>query len=412
MTSINAKTGTDDRGIRGALGRNLTWFTSSGVMKPSDGSWGIAERIIARDNQALSMVISSFPYYTSHPEAYILEHRRPDCNFETAWLFAVAAAALDKPELNLVMENILEYLFNRSGLLNKSYKDLPAGIWEWSSNNLKNQFYFDDNGWNCLIMLMLSNRFPELDRRFQLRDQAMILADTLDRALNEQFFKQSGRMAIVGKPELPHWGSLACMAIATAAGISANARWHDTVARYHRYLETRQDLLNASEQAYLMIGGSIAAKALNDKYIQSVVEKSAAILLSKADPETGNIASEHYEIPNGCHLADLIYTVNWAYMGFQLTAALTGKEIYRQAFQKMTAMLVAIQDRNSNPLFNGCWRGLYDFNTGNWGGGDLHEGGSGSIYTGWTNAPIAICMAHHLTGDSMLDYLLEIRKGE
>lgn len=395
----------DMQAVKAALKMNLSWFSDSGVMKPSDGSWGVAERIAVCDNQALEMVISAFPYYTRHQEAYILEHRRPDCNFETAWLFVASAAALEKPELNLVAENILEYLFSRSGLLNKSYKDLPPGVWEWSTNNLKNQFYFDDNGWNCLISLLLAKRFPGWDSRFQLLERAMVLADTLDRALNEQFFKQSGRMVIFGKPELPHWGSLTCMAIAAAAGISANDKWHDTVVRYHRYLETRQDVLNASEQAYLMIGGAVAAKALNDKYIQSVVERSADILLAKADPLTGNIASEHYEIPNGSHLADLIYTVNFAYMGFQLTAALTGSEIYRQAFQKLTELLISIQDRSDNPLFRGCWRGLYDFNAGKWGGGDLHEGGSGSIYTGWTNAPIAICMAHQLTGDSMLDYL-------
>jgi len=391
--------------IKNAIESNLSWFISSGVMKPVDGTWGIAERVVTCDNKAFEVVINAFPYFTKYQEAYILDHRRPDCNFQTAWLFAAAAAALGKPELNRVTENILEYLFNRSGLLNKSYKDLPAGVWEWSTNNLKNQFYFDDNGWNCLIMLMLARRCPELDRRFQLHEHAMVLADTLDRALNEQFFKQSGRIVLVGKPELPHWGSLACMAIAAAAGISANAQWRDTVVRYHRYLETRQDLLNASEQAYLIIGGSIAAKSLNDQYIQSVVERSAAILLSKADSETGNIASEHYEIPNGTHLADLIYTVNWAYMGFQLVADLTGKPIYRHAFHKLTALLIAIQDRNNSPQFNGCWRGLYDFNTGSWGGGDLHEGGSGSIYTGWTNAPISICMAHQLANDSMLDYL-------
>jgi hypothetical protein len=32
----------------------------------------------------------------------------------------------------------------------------------------------------------------------------------------------------------------------------------------------------------------------------------------------------------------------------------------------------------------------YDSRIGSWGGGDLFEGGGGSIYTGWTNAPIAL----------------------
>ena len=33
---------------------------------------------------------------------------------------------------------------------------------------------------------------------------------------------------------------------------------------------------------------------------------------------------------------------------------------------------------------------MYDLRAGEWGGGDLFEGGQNSIYTGWTNAPIAL----------------------
>ena len=39
-----------------------------------------------------------------------------------------------------------------------------------------------------------------------------------------------------------------------------------------------------------------------------------------------------------------------------------------------------------------------------WGGGDTLEGGAGSIYTGWTNAPISIGIINELNGKSLLDY--------
>ena len=53
------------------------------------------------------------------------------------------------------------------------------------------------------------------------------------------------------------------------------------------------------------------------------------------DPTTGNIPSEWgKEAPVGQHLVDLVYTMNWAVLGFQALAARTGDAKYRQAFEK------------------------------------------------------------------------------
>ena len=46
---------------------------------------------------------------------------------------------------------------------------------------------------------------------------------------------------------------------------------------------------------------------------------------------------------------------------------------------------------------------MFDMNTGTWGGGDRYEGGAGSIYSGWTNAPIAIAFANEALGISLVD---------
>lgn len=394
-----------EKTLKTSLNATVSWFMDSGIMHPADGSWGVAERLVTPDNKALDMVLSAFPYHTRFHDAYVLNHRRPDCNFETAWLFTTAAQALNRPALTRVTENILDYLFRRSGLLNKSYPDFPPGVWEWSSQNLKNQFYFDDNGWNCLIMFMLAKKFPELDRIFKLRHYASALAGSLAHGLQSQFFEKSEKMTITGKPELPHWGSLACMAIAAGAAITGNEKWSETVIRYHQYLDSELEKFNSSELAYIMVGGTITAKAMGNSYVLKVTERAAGKLLDKMESETGNIPSEHYEIPNGSNLADLVYTVNWAHMGFYLAAAATQKASYNEAFIRLTEMLIKIQDRDPSPRFRGCWRGLYDFNLKQWGGGDLHEGGSGSIYSGWTNAPIAISIAHCICGDSMLEYL-------
>jgi hypothetical protein len=391
--------------VEASLRLNIEWFQNSGIMRPGSGEWGIGERIATRDNKALEMVLSAFPYYTEFPKGFVLEHRRPDCNFQTAWLFAAASEALNRPELMTVTENILDYLFHRSGLLNKRYPDLPEAAWEWSTNNLKNQFYYDDNGWNGLFELALARRYPALEERFRMRDWGLKLAGTLANALEKEFFG-GAPVTIVGKPELPHWGALACMPIAAAAVETGDDARAEAVRRYFRFLDEKFDTLNTSEYAYILVGGGVAAGLLRDAAIRATVERAAAVLMKRMS-RSGNIASEHYEIPNGEHLVDLVYTVNWALLGFQETAALTGKPEHRQAFEQLLALVTGIQDRCSEALFNGCWRGLYDLNEKAWAGGDLHEGGSGSIYSGWTNAPIAMALAHFLNGNSLAEVFSE-----
>ena len=117
--------------------------------------------------------------------------------------------------------------------------------------------------------------------------------------------------------------------------------------------------------------------------------------------EKYSIPAEHYEAPVGSHLADTIYTVNWALMGFQILYSVNGQEKYRKAFVKLLDLMVDIQDKSPEKHVKGCWRGMYDLKAGNWGGGDCYEGGANSIYTGWTNAPIAICIAFELLGRSL-----------
>lgn len=389
--------------VQESLLLNIEWFLKSGIMRPASGEWGVAERIVISGNKALKMVLSAFPYYTEVRGGFILEHRRPDCNFETAWLFAVASEALHKPELLDVAGNILDFLFRRSGLMNKSYPDLPEAVWEWSSNNLKNQFYYDDNGWNGLLQLALAKRYPEFDRRFHLRFWGLKLCNTLANALKNEFFGHAPH-TIIGKPELPHWGAVCCMAIAAAALETGNGEYGKVVQRYFRYLDDQFDSFNTSELAYIAMGGGIAAGLLDDYTIRSTAEHATAVLLNHMKV-SGNIASEHYEIPNGYDLVDLIYTMNWTLLGLQEVAALTGKAIHLQGFETVSHLLIGIQDRTPDPLFKGCWRGLYDRKRGSWSGGDLHEGGSGSIYSGWTNAPIAIALAHHLNGISFAEVL-------
>jgi len=45
---------------------------------------------------------------------------------------------------------------------------------------------------------------------------------------------------------------------------------------------------------------------------------------------------------------------------------------------------------------------MYDCQAGEWGGGNRFEGGRGSIYSGWTNAPVSMAFLLELTGSDLL----------
>ena len=75
---------------------------------------------------------------------------------------------------------------------------------------------------------------------------------------------------------------------------------------------------------------------------------------------------------------------------------------YRDAFSKLLNLTLNIQDDSPEKQFAGCWRGMFDLESGTWGGGDCYEGGAGSIYSGWTNAPIAWTMAFEILKTSLL----------
>jgi len=144
-----------------------------------------------------------------------------------------------------------------------------------------------------------------------------------------------------------------------------------------------------SEYAYLALTASISARQFGGTATREAARTAAEILLG-AQQVGGNFPAEHGESPAGEHLVDLIYTQNWATLGLQHAASLFGEERYADAARKSLHLLARIQDASESPYFNGCWRGMYDMEKNEWGGGDHYEGGAGSIYTGWTNAPIGM----------------------
>lgn len=392
--------------LKEALRRNLVWFENSGVMDPPNGSWGVAERVLLTEgNEAKEKTFSAFTAYSEYERHAIIEHRRPDCNFETALMFRLAAEAFDDSKHMGTANNILRYLYDRSGLLNRKRDAFPYGAWKWSSEQWPTNVYFDDNAWNATIAIILGSRYPELESRFELVQSGLDVCEVMLEAFDNQFKNDppEGAFRWAGDIHSPHWGSLSCMAFAYAHQRAPSAKYLKAIEAYDRHVNDAFDSFTTSEHAYVVIGSGLAASLLGHEASGATARRSADVLLKKQDPETGNIPSEwSKEAPSGEHLVDLIYTQNWALLGLFLMSDLDDSEQYHRAFHKAFDLVLSVQDPTPEAHLHGCWRGMYDLKTAAWGGGNRYEGGADSIYTGWTNAPISIIICAELLGKNPL----------
>lgn len=393
-----------------AVDHNLTWFVHSGVMRPSDGFWGVAERLArTNDNVAAEKMLAAFPCYSRIGDGMVaMEHRRADCCVQTAWLFDLASAALDRPALRDVADNILAYLTQRSGLRQRDAESDTFGLWGWSNPVNRTDYYTDDNAWVVILLLKLAD-----NGRPELKPFAIQTARTMHRHIRT-CLERLNRIGWLGEEDPtagipmegllvnPHWLGLACMALAHAAAADPDYVYYDVIDAYfplalkgppacqrvHRPAPGLTRPWPFSEYAYLALTASVIAQQTPGGPAAAAARQAGEELLRSQFPD-GHFPAEHGEAPAAPHLADLIYTENWAALALLHLHAWSGEAAYGHAAQRLLGFLAGIQDVSPDPRFAGCWRGLYDTRAGTWGGGDRFEGGANSIYSGWTNAPIS-----------------------
>ena len=222
-----------------------------------------------------------------------------------------------------------------------------------------------------------------------MRNWALTLAGEILRGA-----KENSRKMWLGNLALPHWGSLVCMALAEAYRYDPCKEYEEFCSEYYRNIAPP----NGSEHAYALLGALNCQRVFGGELFAQAVKTHSSALLDAADPVTGNIPSEHYEAPGGEGVADLIYTMNWARLSLR-EAGLAGDTRCAALAEKIGKFLFDIQDKSADLCCRGCWRGMYDIKNQCYGGGNRHEGGAGSIYTGWTNAPLAVTFALEADGN-------------
>lgn len=134
-----------------------------------------------------------------------------------------------------------------------------------------------------------------------------------------------------------------------------------------------------------LVSGDERLKKAGDRvsdFCLSLIDKNTGGVLN-CTPETRD-ASES----NNPYILDLVYTEGFALNGlYYAYRALENKTFLIKA-KNLGDFLCSIQIKNTSPLIDGAWRGMYDLKTGAY-GGSIHEsssaeeGGSDSVYAGW-----------------------------
>ena len=94
---------------------------------------------------------------------------------------------------------------------------------------------------------------------------------------------------------------------------------------------------------------------------------------------------------NGDPACDLVYTVNYAFIGLHEAAIATGDEYYINAENKLADFLCRIQVKSEEqPYLNGCWMRGFDYELWDYYGSSADNGwGAWCVESGWTNSWIA-----------------------
>ncbi len=106
---------------------------------------------------------------------------------------------------------------------------------------------------------------------------------------------------------------------------------------------------------------------------------------------------------NGNGVADMLYTVEFAFLGLHEAAAATGDDLYREAENKLAEFLCRIQIRSEkHPELDGGWFRAFDFYRWEYWASNGDAGwGAWSIESGWTQSWITSVLALRLLNTSV-----------
>jgi hypothetical protein len=367
--------------------------------------------------------------------------RRHDCNGEVAGALALAGAALHSERYRKVAANLGDYLYFKSPMSLGKHADPrdPAyGLFGW--NDVPNYwdqmdgfgvYYGDDNARGMLGMMLAAavlgtDRWDErlakgLLANLRLTSQLGFQPERVDTARLEQegwrHFFDSRTTTLSPHYQAYVWASYLW---AYRQGGSAlflertKAALERMMSRGPKEWETLNGIRLAEARILLPLAWLVRVEdtAEHRRWLRQVAEDllsaqaaCGAIREQPGDPQSTKpllASNEEYGTAegsiiqnNGDPATDLLYTLNFAFLGLHEAAAATGDVYYKEAEDRVAEFLTRAQVRSEkHPELDGAWFRAFDFKRWDYWASNNDAGwGAWCTETGWMQSWIAAVLA-------------------
>lgn len=392
-----------------------------------DGSFGVLEGIV-----------SKVRFDGSQPVRWWL---RSDSNGESSLAFALRWAMDGNQESKKVANNLLDWVYFKSGLFQVDPQKANYGLLFWAPGNAQALYQDNDvktilgcigtsailqsNRWNEVLIKNILGNFrttgacgfrgwrlenPELMKngwksywekntiQLQPHYEAWMWASylwlynqTKWQPLLERTQKGIQTM-MEAYPDKWRWTNgiqqergRMLLTLAWLIRIEDRNEYRHWLKQLATDIETSQDASGAiGEELGILDHGDMAPPSSNEDY-----GKGEAPLIQK----------------NGDAVADLLYTCNFTFLGLHEAYAATGDPQYKRMADKLADFLVRIQVKSeTHENLDGGWFRAFDFNRWEYWGSNSDSGwGAWAIETGWTQAWIPTVLALRVLNKNLWD---------
>jgi hypothetical protein len=418
------------------LNLSLTYNTVRDMPRPDwpvgDGSAGVLEgysSTIRRDG--------------SQPMRYAV---RNDCTSEVAMLLATDAAVNGRPENARRAANLLDYIFDRSGLAAGPRADPQSpsyGLVGWALDH-PGSYWGDDNARALLAVGAVAATAGE--RRWDEAVARAILANfrtTGVRGFRPSCVEEKGLQAQGWKP---YWTSRHVhYSPHMQSWIWACNFWAYQQTRFEPLLARSKTGMRLMMQAYparwdwILRSGTIERSRLllplawlvrvddtpeHRRWLRQIAEdllalqdRSGALREVIGDGGPGIPSNASYGTcetsliqTDGDPVCDMLYSCNFALIGLHEAAATTGDPLYAEAEERLARFLCHIQVRSeAHPELDGAWYRAFDFRRWDyWASSADWEWGPWCTETGWCQPWIASTLALRRQKTSLWDLVQKV----
>ncbi|WP_158302000.1 hypothetical protein [Paenibacillus mesophilus] len=409
-----------------ALELSFRWFEQHVLFHTEKGNGAMEGYVSHIDHQGRQMRLVSSP--------------RADCAAESAMVFAYDAVLNGNPASRKTAEQIMNYVWSAPAFLHDR-KDSPAyGLVNWYDRGPI--FYGDDNARVLLAGLAVSRLLG--DDRWDDHLLRCLLANW--RTSGSSGFRRNFLRYPESFPEGRGWRHYKSEDFINCAPhyqsyLWACYIWGYALTGYDPLLATAKQAIRSTMEAYpdgwkwtngltqeiarMLLPLSFLVHVEDTAEHRGWLERMSGELLRQMQP-CGAIAEKIGPLENGKYpppqsneaygtgeaallqhdgdpVCDLLYTANFAFLGFHEAAAV--HERLKTTEDRLADFLCRVQLRSEkHPYLHGAWMRSFDYRKWEYWGSSADLGwGAWCVESGWTNAWIAAVMAMRRTGQRLFD---------